>query len=136
VTTFHAIDERFRLLLPVDAVVITVTERRAAVAEVRALPARTRVALVGGRRLRRVARRAGLRIDVEYVVLPSLAAPVAITQIADEALRWTTSTVLTVPSGITRWHAPVWYAIRVVRAFPRLLGWVPAGDRIMVGARS
>lgn len=135
-SSFHAIDQRWRLLIPADAVVVTVGQRGTALAQLRALRSPTRVAIVGGRRLRRLARRAGVRVEVEYVVLPSLAAPVAITQIAREPLRWTTGTVLTVPSGVTRWHAPIWFAVRLVRAFPRLLARSPAGDRIVLGARS
>jgi hypothetical protein len=136
VSSFHAIDQRWRLLVPADTVVVTVDQRRSALAQLRALPTPTRVALVGGRRLHRLAKRGGVVIDAEYVVLPSLAAPVAITQIAREPLQWTTSTVLTVPSGVTRLHAPIWFAVRAVRSLPRLLSWAPAGDRIVVGARS
>lgn len=134
--TFQAIDQRWRLLVPGGAVVVRVNQRAAAVAELRSLPATTRVALVGGRGLRRVARRAHVRIDAEYVVLRSLETPIAITQVAHEPLRWTTSTMLTVPSGISRGHALIWQAVRLVRAVPRLLAWAPAGDRIVVGARS
>lgn len=135
-SSFQAIDRRWLLLIPSDATVVTVTERPVARKQVLALAASTRVALVGGRRLRRIARRAGMRIEAEYVVLPSLAAPVAITQVSGESLRWTSGTVLTVPSGITRGHAALWWAVRLVKAMPRLLARVPAGDRILLGVRS
>lgn len=129
-------DQRWRLLAAPDAVVVWGTAGSAAVAELRALPPATPVALVGGRRTRRLARRGRVRVDGEYLALPSLATPVAITQVTEASLQWTAGTVLTVPSGVTRPHALVWLAVRLVRAVPRLLSWAPAGDRIVVGIRS
>ncbi|GAA2593079.1 hypothetical protein GCM10010399_24620 [Dactylosporangium fulvum] len=128
-------DERWRLLVPAGAVMIRVDRRRDAVRQVRALPAGTGVALVGGRRLRTLAWRAGLRIHAEYVAMPSLVTPVAITQVTLGSLRWTAHTVLTVPSGVIRLHAPLWTAMRLVQRYPRLLARVPAGDRLVVGTR-
>lgn len=130
------LDRRWRLLAAPDAVVVWSAAGRAAVAELRALPPATPVAVVGGRRTRRLARRGRVRVEAEYLALPSLATPVAIAQVTEEALRWTARTVLTVPSGITWPHALVWLAVRLVRAVPRLLSWAPAGDRIVVGIRS
>ncbi len=129
------VTERWRLLIPAGTVVLPAGVRAGLAARVRALPAETPVALVGGRRLRWLARRARVRIDAEYVALPSLVTPVAITQCYPNALRYTARTILTVPSGITRPHLPVWLAIRVIRGFPRLLSHSPAGDRIVVGVR-
>ena len=133
---FSDLDQRWRLLVPTGSAIVTTADRKAAIAKARALPSGTPVALVGGRRLRWLAWRARVRVRAVYVALPSLATPVAITMVAPHSLRWTARTVLTVPSGITRMHAPVWAAVRVVRALPRLLSWVPAGDRIVVGIRS
>lgn len=133
---FADLDQRWRLLLPAGTVVVSVDSRAEAVRQVRELPVATTVALVGGRRLRRLARRGRLRVLAEYVALPSLAQPVAITQRTPQTLYWTTHTVLTVPSGITRLHAPAWWAIRMVRALPRLMALAPAGDRLLVGTRS
>src|SRR4051812_12974787 len=133
---FSELDQRWRLLVPAGSAIVATADRRAAVAEARALPSGTPVALVGGRRLRWLAWRARLRVRVVYVALPSLSTPVAITTIAPHSLRWTARTVLTVPSGVTRLHAPLWLAVRLVRELPRLLAWVPAGDRIVVGTRS
>jgi hypothetical protein len=129
-------DQRWRLLVPAGAVVMTVGRRRTTFRQVRDLPSGTTVALVGGRRLRGLARVAGLRIRAEYVALPSLAMPVAISTVAREPLRWTARTVLTVPSGVTRLHAPLWLAVRLVRALPAVLPRLPAGDRILIGTRS
>ena len=53
-----------------------------------------------------------------------------------QALRFAARHVITVPPGITRLHLAVWYAVRLVRAVPRLLAWLPAGDRMLVGTRS
>ena len=133
---FAKLEQRWRLLVPADAVVVNVGPRRVAVQQIRALPPQTVVVLVGGRRLRLLARRARLRIRAEYVALPSLATPVAITQRNRQALRFTARQVLTVPSGVARLHLPVWLAIRLIRALPRLLGLVPAGDRLVLGTRS
>jgi hypothetical protein len=128
--------ERFRLLAAPDAVVVRAAASRAAVAQLRALPPATPVAVVGGRRAHRVARRGRVRITAEYLALPSLATPVAITEITGASLRWTARTVLTVPSGVTRPHALFWLAVRLVKAVPRLLVWAPAGERVVLGIRS
>jgi hypothetical protein len=133
---FSDLDQRWRLLVPAGSTIVMVADRKAAVAQARALPSGTPVALVGGRRLRWLAWRARLRVRTVYVALPSLDTPVAITMVAPHALRWTARTIVTVPSGITRLHAPLSLAVRLVRALPRLLSWVPAGDRIVVGTRS
>jgi hypothetical protein len=143
---WSAPDQRWRLLAPDGAAVVEVRGRGSAAVSakgqanrLRALPRNAPVVLLapgrgGRRRLRRVARRAGLAVDAEYVALPSLATPVALTQVRPGPLRWTARTVLTVPSGVTRLHQPAWLAIRLVRAVPRLLG-VPAGGRVLVGRR-
>jgi hypothetical protein len=132
---FHDLDQRWRLLVPVGAVVVNVRQRRTAIRQVRALPKKTVVTLVGGRRLRWLARRAGLHISADYLALPSLATPVMIAQRRPEALRFAARSVLTVPSGVTRWHLPTWIAVRMVRAVPGALGRVPAGDQLLVGTR-
>jgi hypothetical protein len=135
VPAYRDLDQRWRLLVPAQSVVLGSDSRRAVVADVEALPSGTSVTLVGGRRLRGLARRSGLRVLAEYVALPSLATPVAITQVEPGPLRWAARTVLTVPSGVSRWHAPVWYAVRLVKVFPRLMSRAPAGDRLLVGER-
>jgi hypothetical protein len=132
----YELNQRWRLLVPAGAVVVKIGPRRTAIHQVCELPAGTLVALVGGRRLGGVARRAGLRVGAEYVALPSLANPVAITQVSRQPLRWTTRTLLTVPSGVTRLHAPLSVAVRVVRAMPSLLARMPAGGRLVIGTRS
>ena len=129
-------DQRWRLLVPPGSTVVTTADRKAAVSELRALPSGRPAVIVGGRRVRWLAFRGRLRVRDVYVALPSLQTPVAITMIARDPLRWTARTVVTVPSGVTRLHAPLWTAVRLLRAVPRLLSWAPAGDRIVVGTRS
>ena len=134
-TAFTELDQRWRLLVPAGAVVVAVGPARAAVRQVRALPAQTSVVLTGGRRLHRLARRARVRVTAEYLALPSLATPVAIARCQPPSLRFTARTVLTVPSGVTRRHLPVWLAVRLIQALPRLLRRAPAGDRVLLGVR-
>jgi hypothetical protein len=136
VTVHQELDQRWRLLVPPDVAIVAARPRDAALARLRELPSGTLVALVGGRRLRGLARRGRVRASAEYLALPTLATPVAITHITPDAMRWTARTVLTVPSGVTRLHAPAWAAVRLVRALPTLLSRLPAGDRILVGIRS
>jgi len=128
--------ERFRLLTAPDAVVVRAAASHAAVAQLRALAPTTPVAVVGGRRARRVARRGRVRITAEYLALPSLATSVSISEITQASLRWTARTVLTVPSGVTRTHALFWLAVRLAQGVPRLLALAPAGERVVVGVRS
>ncbi len=135
-SVFHDLDQRWRLLVPPDAVAVTAVPRAAALAKLRALAPDTPVALMGGRRLRWLARRAGVRVTAEYLALPSLATPVAIARRKPETLRWMARTVLTVPSGITRLHAPAWLGVKAVRTLPGLLSRAPAGERLIVGIRS
>jgi hypothetical protein len=131
--------ERWRMLLPPETVVVDVRRRRAALRTLRALPPGTPVALVGSRP-RRVARRAGLRLRAEYVVLPSLATPIAIGQLTGASLRWTARMgrgvwaargAETVGGG--GGHAGTWAALRVLRLAPWLLRLAPTGDRLLVG---
>jgi len=131
----YSLEQRWRLLVPAGAVVMRVGSRRETVALMRTLPAETVVALVGGRRLRRVARRGRLMVRKEYVALPSLATPVVIAEAAPETLGWTARSVLTVPSGVTRLHAPLWVAIRLMKAMPALLTRAPMGDRLLIGVK-
>ena len=61
----------------------------------------------------------GLRVDAEYLVLPSLAEAVVLAPLA--TLPWTARAVLTVPPGVTRLHPVYSVAIAAVRAVPGLL---------------
>jgi hypothetical protein len=136
VPAFSKIDNRWRLLVPRGSVIVRVGDRTAVITQIRALPSGTPVAFVGCRGLRRLARRAKVRVSATYVALPSLSTPVAITKVAPESLRWTARSILAVPSGIARWHALLWVAVLLIRALPRLLACVPTSNRIMIGRRT
>jgi hypothetical protein len=135
-TAYADLDHRWRLLVPGGAVVVAGGRRRDVLRRLRALPAQTTVVLLGGRRLRWLARRAGLRVRAEYLALPSLATPVAITQRQPPALRFTARTLLTVPSGVARPHLPFWLAVRLVQAVPGLLARTTAGERLVLAVRT
>jgi hypothetical protein len=83
------------------------------------------------RRCRRLAAAAGLEIDREYLLLPSIQAPVYMVQDRPAALSYLWSAILTVPPGgarsallfdialrLTRWFAP-WKLVG--RAAPRVV---------------
>jgi len=135
-TTYADLDHRWRLLVPRGAIVVLGSPRRAARRRLRGLPPQTTVVLLGGRRLGRLARRAGLRVRAEYLALPSLATPVVITQREPAALRFTARTLLTVPSGVARPHLPFWLAVRLVQAVPGLLARTTAGERLVLAVRT
>ncbi|HKD98624.1 MAG TPA: hypothetical protein VKB69_13675 [Micromonosporaceae bacterium] len=131
-------EERWRLLVPPGAVVVRAERRRYALAAwaLRELPPGVRVAIVGGVRCGRLARRNGVTLERSYVVLPSLSHPVAVAMVAREPLRWFARSVLTVPPGTARLHGLKWLAVKVMRWRPGLLVHAPAGDRIVIGVRA
>ena len=130
-------EQRWRVVVPQDALVVETAgeagERAAVV--LRGLPPSTRVALIGGRGVARIAHRYGITVEREFVVMPSLRRPVAITQVAPESLRWFVRSILTVPPGRSRFHAIIWGAVKVIRWRPRVLVGAPVGDRIVIGVR-
>jgi hypothetical protein len=134
--------QRWRLLAPVDAVIIEVAGRlgaRRAAARLRALDPGTPVVLLdyrpGGRlRARRVA--AGLMImDHQYVALPSLRRAIVLAEDSTAALRWAFASLVAPPPGVTRAHAAVDRAVRFLRRHPAVAGWLAAG-RVTVGRRA
>lgn len=124
--------QRWRLVVPAGAVVIDAgaTAPRRSAAD---LPPGATVVLAGARRrVRAHARAAGLRVEAEYLALPSLAGAVVLAPAA--ALPWAARSVLTVPPGVTRLH-PLWsVAVAAVRTVPGLLRLL-ARDRVVVGRR-
>lgn len=118
--------QRWRLLLPPDATVV---------ADGGAVPAAGTVALTGPRRrVHARARAAGIAVEREYAALPSLGRPVLVVALAPGPLAWATRAVLTVPPGVTRRHAAYSLLIRLVRAWPGLLGLLPV-EHVVVGRR-
>jgi len=136
--TTPAQEERWRLLLPPGTIVVAAQASRhhAAGKALDALVPGVRVAVVGDRKCVRLARRHGVKAERSYVVLPSLARPVAVALVADEPLRWFTRSVLTVPPGTARLHGVKWAAVRLLRWRPRLVVRAPVGDRIVIGVRT
>jgi hypothetical protein len=133
-----ALERRWRLLLPPGTTVVEVrrSRLRAAGKALDALAPGDRVAVVGDRRCVRLARRHRVAADRSYVVLPSLACPVAVALVADEPLRWFTGSVLTVPPGTATLHGVRWMAVKLLRRRPRLIVRAPVGDRIVIGVRA
>jgi hypothetical protein len=134
-TVGERVDQRWLLLVPPSAVVVDLTRPAQARALLAGVPSGTRVAVIGGARSRRFARRHGVSADRVYLAVPSLAQPVVVAEVTDAALRWFTGNVLTVPSGRSRFHGLIWGAVQVARRWPRLLVRMPIGERIVIGAR-
>lgn len=137
-TTTPVPEERWRLMLPPGTIVVAAqgSGQRTAGKVLEALAPGVRVAVVGGRRCARLARRHGVKAERSYVVLPSLDRPVAVALVADETLGWFTRSVLTVPPGTARLHAAKWAVIKLLRWRPRLVVRAPVGDRIVIGVRA
>jgi hypothetical protein len=133
----HSMDQRWRLVVPNDAVVVMARGESAkrTAAQIAALAPNTRVAVVGTRKAIRLARRNHVTIEKAFVVLPSLDVPVAIVQLARESLDWLAHSFLTVPPGQARLHGPISFALRVIRWRPNLLTHARIGDRIVIGVR-
>jgi hypothetical protein len=138
--------QRWRLLAPVDAVIIEVRSgwpwpgARRAAARLRALTPGTPVVLLdhrpGGRlRARRMAATGLMIMDHQYVALPSLRTAIVLAEDTRDALRWAFTSLVATPPGVTRAHAPVDAAVRFLRHHPGLAGWLAAG-RVMVGRRA
>lgn len=134
--------QRWRLLAPVDAVIIEfgrLGARRAA-ERLRALAPGTPVVLLdyrpGGRlRARRVATTGLMIMDHQYVALPSLRSALVLAEDSKAALRWALTSVVAPPPGLTRGHAAVDRAVRFLRRHPAVAGWLAAG-RVVVGRRA
>ena len=133
--------QRWRLLAPEGAVAVEVSPGprgiRCAVAELRALPGGTPVVLLdhrpGGRlRARRLTAAGAIVIDRQYVALPSLRRPIVVAEDTRDPLRWACRTLVAPPPGITWAHAPFDVAVRLLRRFPGVAGWVGPGH-VVVG---
>jgi len=134
-------DQRWRLLAPDGAVAVDVGSGpwavRRAIAELRALPGGTSVALLdyrpGGRlRARRIAAAGVIAIDRQFVALPSLRRAIVVAEDNRESLRWAFRSLVAPPPRVTWAHALLDAAVRLLRRRPEVAGWVGAG-RIVVG---
>ena len=85
------------------------------------------------RRLRQALTRAGVEVLHEYILLPSVDAPVVVVEDSTAALRWIWRNFVTVPPGATRTAGPMHLAILLSRRLPpRLLSALLPG-RVAVG---
>lgn len=136
--TTSAIQDRWQVLLPAGTVVVDVRWGidDGTRGDLDALAPGERVAIVGGRRGRRLARGHRVRVETVYVALPSVLRPVAIAEVARDPLRWFANAVLTVPPGEARLHALKWAVVKLLRRAPGLLDRVPVGERIVIGVRT
>jgi hypothetical protein len=104
------------------------------------LPSGTAVALVsdgllGRWRLRGRARRAGVRVDRELIVVPSTRSPIVVLDDSRAAVGHFWSSVVAVPPGVTWAHAPLTVLLLAARRAPwRWTGAVVPG-RVLVGSR-
>jgi len=133
--------QRWRLLAPEGAVAVDVRSGprgvRRAIAELRALPGGTPVVLLdyrpGGRfRAHRIAAAGAIVIDRQYVALPSLRRAIVVADDSRESLRWACRSLVTPPPGITRAHALLDTAVKLLRRRPEVASWIGAG-RVVVG---
>jgi hypothetical protein len=86
-------------------------------------------------RVRRRARRAGIRVVRELVVVPSTSSPIVLLDETRAAVRHFWTSVAAVPPGLTRASAPATLALRLARVLPwRCTGLVAPG-RVIVGVR-
>jgi hypothetical protein len=132
--------QRWRLLAPADAAVVDVPSRPFAVrrtaARVRAMPGNSAVILLDHRpaslRTRRIANASALRVDREYVALPSLRAAVVVVEDSGGSLTWTCRSLIAPPPGLTWTHGFVHAAVALLRRYPGLASRLAAG-RIVIG---
>ena len=137
-----------RVLLPADTRVAWPT-RPADVARVMGLPRGTAVALADRRpgargRLRRAAGRLGVRVEAEYIVLPTWGHATFAAADDPAAIRWLLSTFTTTPPRVTRGTYLIEALQRAVQrasstragaaAIQQVIGALVPG-RILVGTR-
>jgi hypothetical protein len=122
-----------RIVCDTDRLTQGDAQRRLAAAPSGTVVAAMAVGLGGRRRVRRLFRRAQVRVTNEYIVLPSWERPVVIVEDSSATLSWIWHNFATVPPGATRSAGPAHVAIVVNRRLPpRLLGaLVPS--RVIVG---
>jgi len=137
------------VLVPSGTAVVWPSDVHAAT-RVRAMPSGTTVALAdrrpGGRgRLRRAAGRLEVRIDAEYLVLPTWRMGTFVVSDDPDAVRWLVETFVTTPPRVALGHALADGAARLGRraadsrtgaaAVQRLLGALVPG-RLVIGTRT
>jgi hypothetical protein len=128
------------LLLDPASIVIRPLSARRRLA-LNGVPHDTPIVLVGSRigargQLREVAARSGLRVEREYVVLPSWRSASFVVEDHVNTLRWLWSTFATVPPGMNTGGRAADLALRLGRRrlSLALLGWLAPG-RVVIARR-
>jgi hypothetical protein len=104
------------------------------------LPSGTSVALLSDaplsrRRLRHLARQAGIRVERELIVVPRTSSPIVVLDDTEESVRHFWASVAAVPPGLTWASAPASLALLAARRLPwRWTGALVPG-RVLVGSR-
>lgn len=138
--------ENWTVLGPPDAIRVDLPRsraaRRAMVGRVRALPVGAAVVLCDGVlasrwRCRRFAVRAGVRLERQYLALPSARSPAFLVEDARRPLSYFCAAVLSVPPGVALLAAPVGLLARAAAWLARagVAGAVAPG-RVAVGRRT
>lgn len=87
-------------------------------------------------RLRRVARRGGMRVDRELVAVPSTSRPVAVFDDEESAVRHFWAAVVTVPPGVAGPAPLLTVALKLARRMPWTWTGALAPTRVVIGRRS
>lgn len=120
-----------------DAVLI----RRPDVEALRSVTAGRQVALaldgpLARWRLRRLARRGGVRVDRELVAVPSTTRPIAVFDDEESAVRHFWTAVVTVPPGVAGLAPLLTVALRLARRMPWTWTGALAPTRVVIGRRA
>jgi len=123
-------------LCPRDAVVLRDPDRLA----LDRLPSGTSVALVidgplARWRLRRRARRCGVVVERELIVVPGTRRPIVALDDTEASVRHFWSHVAAVPPGLTRTHVPATAVLLAARMLPWRWTGALAPGRVLVGSR-
>ncbi|MBB5978370.1 hypothetical protein [Kribbella solani] len=87
-------------------------------------------------RLRRTARRLGVAVERELVVLPTLAHPMIVMDDVEQAIRYFWTAVATVPPGLALTALPASAALGIARRTPWRWTGAIAPARVVIGRRS
>ncbi|TDW78076.1 hypothetical protein [Kribbella pratensis] len=86
-------------------------------------------------RLRQVARRLGVVLEREFVVLPTLGRPMVVVDDAEQAIRYFWTAVATVPPGLAFTAVPASALLGVARRTPWRWTGAFAPARVVIGRR-
>lgn len=88
------------------------------------------------RRLRRLARRLGVEVEREFIVLPTLGNPIAVIDDTEAAVRHFWTAIATVPPGLAITALPASALLEVARRLPWSWTGAAAPGRALVGRRA